>query len=153
MMDDLECLCHDRKAFFQRYLKTRTPEQCRRFLVAMYHETDPRSGEFTKRHYFQFPPTTFSEDELRDHDGPKRRDRPAMSDEAYEFYTDGVRSDSDEGRARSKRNAAEVKRLLDGGGKQAWDYLNGREIDEVVAMAEPGDPHFEMETDTEEVPF
>ena len=111
-MDDFECLRPNRREFFKRYLKKRTPEQRRRLLVSMYNEVDSRTGEFTKRDFFEFPPTTYSGDELREHKGPKRRDRPAKSEEAYEFYTDGVRSDDDEGRERSRRNGAKIREIL-----------------------------------------
>ena len=133
-MDDFECLRAERRKFFKGYLKKRTPEQRRRLLASMYNEVDSRSGEFTKRDFFEFAPTTFSGDELREHKGPKRRDRPALSDELYEFYSDGVRSDSDEGRARSRRNGERTREILlaianrQPGEKVAvgaWDFSEG----------------------------
>lgn len=160
-MPELDCIREEYRDWFQKRWADKKRSTVRLYLHGLYDLRDTENPEvYAKRHLFcDFPPALRQGDFIERDGKPQKRYPPLPATDA-DFYTDGVRADSEEGQERSKRNAAHLKRMMEmiveGDDPRplhkAWDYLHGREIDEVVTVPETLED-LDIERDTEDVPF
>ncbi len=149
---DLICIKPEYRDYFEKFCRGWKPSKVRIFLDWLHNVRDATEpDQLAKRYVFcAFPPPLIDSDKEKIRAMNLKPDPPGLTPNDYDFYSDGVEADSEEGKARSARNAAYIKRLLAGGAKLAWDYMHGREIAEVVAAPDVVD---EIDWEDNTVPF
>lgn len=113
MNDPLDCLIDSSRKHLKAYLHKRTKREQARFVWRYYHDVDPKTGVFCRRQWFSRPPEPFVQKrDTPPTDVPPQKWYPALQDADYAYYRDGTPTDSDEGKARNKRNTRHLKKLM-----------------------------------------